>query len=256
MKYSFAVLGLPDNASGQGADVDRLLFFVHILMFALFVGWLGYFIYVLARFNKNRNPKSDYKGVTSHYSTYVEVSVAAIEAVLLVLLALPVWSRTVEQFPAKKDSTVIKIIGQQFQWNAWYPGTNGEFVKASEKLVAGDNPFGFDKTDVNFKNNFVIPTDFIVPVDKPVIAYISSLDVIHSFSCRAMRTMQDAIPGMSIPLHFTPVKTGTYMINCAQLCGAGHYAMKGTVKVVSPEEYEKWIAGKSKGGAGAGAGYE
>jgi len=61
---------------------------------------------------------------------------------------------------------------------------------------------------------------------------------------------------MVIPAHFTPTKTGTYMINCAQLCGAAHYTMKGTLKVVSPEDYQKWVAAKSTAGAGAGAGYE
>lgn len=248
--------GLPINVSGQGADVDKLILFVHVLMFALFIGWFVYFVTVLYRFHKKRNPVPDYRGVTSHVSTYVEGFVAIVEGVLLLLLALPVWSRTVDQFPKPSESTVIHIIAQQFQWNAWYAGTNGVFVKADSKLATGDNPFGFDKADVNFKDNFVVPKDFVVPVGKPVLAYISSLDVIHSFACRPLRAMQDAIPGMMFPLHFTPEKTGTYMINCAQLCGAGHYAMKGTIKVVSPEEYGKWVAGKSKGGAGAGAGYE
>ncbi len=256
MNCSFAFLGLPVDASGQGADVDHLLIAVHALMFLLFAGWLAYFLYVLVRYNKSRHPKADYKGVTSHYSTYVEGLVALIEAGLLIGLALPVWSRTVEHFPSEKESTVIRIIGQQFRWNAWYPGTNGVFVKADPKLIAGDNAFGFDKTDANFKNNFVVTTDFVVPVDKPVVAYISSQDVIHSFACRPMRAMQDAIPGMVIPLHFTPKLTGTYLINCAQLCGSGHYSMRGTMKVVSAAEYQKWVAGKSSAGAGAGAGYE
>lgn len=256
MNGSLAFLGLPINASGQGADVDHLIMAVHGLMFLLFVGWFCYFIYVLVRYNKTRNPKADYKGVTGHASTYVEGVVALIEAGLLIGLALPVWSRTVDHFPTEKESTVIKIIGQQFRWNAWYPGTNGVFVKADPKLMSGDNPFGFDKTDPNFKNNFVAATDFIVPADKPVVAYISSLDVIHSFACRPMRAMQDAIPGMVIPLHFTPKLPGTYLINCAQLCGAGHYSMRATLKVVPDAEYQKWVASKSSAGAGAGAGFE
>jgi len=259
MNSSFAFLGLPTNTSAQGADVDRLIIAVHCLMFLLFAGWLCYFVYVLIRFNKKRNPKADYAGVTNHASTYVEGIVALIEAGLLIGLALPVWSRTVEHFPSEKESTVINVVAQQFRWNAWYPGTNGVFVKADAKLITGDNALGFDKKDPNYKNNFVVSaSDFIVPVDKPVIAYISSLDVIHSFACRPLRTMQDAIPGMRIPLHFTPAKIGTYQINCAQLCGSGHYTMRGTIKVVSAEAYQKWVASKSvaTATAGAGAGYE
>jgi cytochrome c oxidase subunit 2 len=255
--YYISPIGhMPIDASGTGAGVDRLIIFVHALMGALFIGWVGYFIYVLFRFHKSRNPKADYKGVTNHASSYLEGVVALIEAVLLIGFAIPIWAHAVDQFPNAKDSTVIKVIAQQFQWNGWYPDTNGVFAAASQKFVSGDNPFGLDKDDPHYKSNFIVSKDLVVPVDKPVIAYISSLDVIHCFAVRPMRVTQDAIPGMVIPAHFTPVKTGTYMINCAQLCGAGHYTMKGTVKVVSADDYAKWVASKSSAGAGAGAGYE
>ena len=233
MHPSLALLGLPHDASKQGAGTDQLIVAVHTLMFVLFAGWFCYFVYVLFRFRTNRNPKADYHGVRSHASSYAELLIVLVEAVLLVGFALPIWSRAVEKFPSEKDSTVIRVVAQQYQWNAWYPSTNGVFVKADPKFVAGDNTFGFDKKDPNFKNNFVVPKDFLVPLGKPVIIYLSSLDVIHSFSCRSLRAMQDAIPGMSIPLHFSPAELGTYQINCAQLCGSGHYSMRGTVKVVS-----------------------
>ncbi len=67
---------------------------------------------------------------------------------------------------------------------------------------------------------------------------------------------QDAIPGMVIPAHFTPVKEGTYEINCAQLCGMGHYTMRGTIKVVSQADYDKWVAKMSKTSGGGGGNYE
>jgi cytochrome c oxidase subunit II len=247
---------LASDPNGQGAGVDQLIIFVHILMGALFVGWIGYFIYVLFRYHKSRNPRADYTGVTSHASTYLEGVVALIEAVLLIGFAIPIWAHAVDQFPKEKDSTVIKVIGQQFQWNGWYPDTNGVFATNNLKFVSGDNPFGLDKNDPHYKQNFIVSKDLVVPVNKPVIVYISSLDVIHCFAVKPMRVTQDAIPGMVIPAHFTPVKLGTYRINCAQLCGAGHYSMGGTLKVVSAEDYQKWAAAKSSAGAGAGAGFE
>jgi cytochrome c oxidase subunit 2 len=256
MNGSLAILGLPHDASLQGGGTDHLIVAVHALMFALFVGWLAFFLFVMFRFNQRRHPKADYEGVKSHASSYVEVIVALVEAVLLVGFAMPVWSRAVEKFPSEKDSTVIRVVAQQFQWNAWYPGKNGVFVKADPKFISGDNTFGFDKSDPNYKSNFVVAKDFLVPVGKPVIAYISSLDVIHSFAVRPLRAMQDAIPGMRIPVHFTPGEIGTYQINCAQLCGVSHFGMRGTIKVVSQADYDKWIAEKSKAGASAGGGYE
>jgi cytochrome c oxidase subunit 2 len=86
-----------------------------------------------------------------------------------------------------------------------------------------------------------------------VIIHLSSLDVIHSFKVFPMRVNQDAIPGMSIPIHFMPTKVGSYPINCAQLCGIGHATMKGVLKVLAPADYEKWLAEK---GAGAAGGFE
>jgi cytochrome c oxidase subunit 2 len=84
-----------------------------------------------------------------------------------------------------------------------------------------------------------------VVVNKPVIAYISSKDVIHSFKIIAMRVTQDAIPGMRLPVWFRPTKEGRYQINCAQLCGNSHSAMaSGTLVVESQEAFDKWVAGK------------
>src|SRR5665213_4153677 len=254
--YYISPSHLPVNDSGQGAGVDQVIIWVHILMAALFVGWLGYFFYVVFRFSKARNPKADYVGVRSHASTYLEGIVAIFEAVLLIGFAIPVWSRAVDKFPNEKDSTVIKLIAQQFTWNGWYPGPHGVFCAQDKKFVSGDNTFGLDKSDPHFKENFFVAKDLLVPVDKPVIVYISSLDVIHCFASKPLRVTQDAIPGMVIPAHFTPTKVGKYQINCAQLCGNGHYSMRGTIQVVSQKDYDKWVADKSKAGAGAGGGYE
>jgi cytochrome c oxidase subunit II len=254
--YYISPTHLPVNDSGQGAGVDQLIVWVHILMGALFVGWLGYFFYVIFRFSKARNPKADYVGVRSHASTYLEGIVAIFEAVLLIGFAIPVWSRAVDKFPSEKDSTVIKLIAQQFTWNGWYPGPHGVFCAQDEKFVSGDNTFGLDKNDPHFKENFFVAKDLVVPIDKPVIVYISSLDVIHCFASKPLRVTQDAIPGMVIPAHFTPTKLGKYQINCAQLCGNGHYSMRGTIEVKTQAKYDEWVAAKSKAGAGAGGGYE
>src|SRR5277367_4149103 len=90
---------LASDPAGHGAEVDRLILFVHVLMGALFVGWIGYFIYVLFRYHKSRNPKADYTGVTSHASTYLEGVVALIEGVLLIGFAIPIWAMPLTSFP-------------------------------------------------------------------------------------------------------------------------------------------------------------
>jgi cytochrome c oxidase subunit 2 len=85
-------------------------------------------------------------------------------------------------------------------------------------------------------------------VNRPVIVRISSKDVIHSFGLPYMRVKQDAIPGMVVPVHFTPVKTSgdeTWEIACAQLCGLGHYRMRGQYHVQTKEDFDKWMASQT-----------
>jgi cytochrome c oxidase subunit 2 len=249
------LLGLPPLASAQGRHVDNLIIYVHWLMIALFVGWLAFFLYTLVRFRRSRSPKADYEGVRSHASSYLECAVAAVEGVLLVLVAVPMWAKAVDKFPDKKQATVIHVVGQQFNWNALYAGKDGEFGRQDMRLVSATNLFGLDPSDPRSKDCVPITGlgEMHVPVNKPVICYISSKDVIHSFKVIAMRVTQDAIPGMRVPTWFTPNKEGRYQINCAQLCGNSHYAMSsGMLVVESAEAFNKWLASK----AGAATSFE
>ncbi len=101
----------------------------------------------------------------------------------------------------------------------------------------------------------MVTEPFLLPVNRPVIARTSSMDVIHCFKLVSMRVTQDVIPGLTIPVHFTPTKIGDFSITCAQLCGSGHASMRGAFKVVSQADYDKWFAEKSKAG-GAGGSFE
>lgn len=241
-------LNLPILASEGGADSDRLIALLHWLMFALFIGWITYFLYTLFRFRQTTGTKADYHGVRSHFSNYVELLVAGIEAVLLIVVAYPVWARYTSGFPKESESTTIQVVGQQFAWNARYAGKDATFGKQDMARVGQDNLFGVDPNDPHGKDDVQVLNELHVPVNKPVICYISSKDVIHSFRIMAMRATQDAIPGMRVPIWFKPVKEGTFQIYCAQLCGNGHAAMAGGRLVVeSQEAYGKWLGAKSGG---------
>lgn len=247
------LLGLPELASVHGADVDKLIIYVHYLMVVLFVGWGAYFLYTLWRFRKGRNPKADYVGVTGHASSYLEVAVAAVEVVLLVGFAVPLWAKVVDKFPAEKDAQVLRVAAQQFAWSARYPGADGKFGKQDISLVSPENPMGLvqfneklKETDPEGKDDINLPAnaEIVIPVDKEIIVSVTSLDVIHSFKVLPLRVTQDAIPGMRIPIHFKATHTNTYQINCAQLCGVGHSTMKGILKVVPQAEFDAWIKTK------------
>jgi cytochrome c oxidase subunit 2 len=239
------LLGLPVLASEHGKRVDDLIIYVHWLMIALFVGWLAYFAYALFRFHHTRNPKANYAGVKSHASSYIEVAVAVVEGILLMGLAIPLWARAVDT-PSVKNAVLIQVVAQQFAWNVRYPGKDGAFGKQDMHWVAMDNVFGIDPNDPAGKDDVQTLNEVHVVANRPVVIYLSSKDVIHSFKVISMRITQDAIPGMRIPIHFTPTKEGIYQINCAQLCGNGHSAMSGGRLIVeSQEAFDKWIASKT-----------
>lgn len=242
------LLGLPVLASEHGQGVNNLIIYIHLLMITLFVGWLCYFLYALWRFNGKRNAAADYAGVKNHASSYLEVGVAGVEALLLIFVAVPLWARAVEAFPKASESTVVQVVAQQFNWNFRYAGRDGALGQQDMRFVAETNIFGVHPADPAGKDDAQVLNEMHVPVNKPVIAYISSKDVIHSFKIPAMRVTQDAIPGMRIPIHFKPTKEGSYRIYCAQLCGNGHAAMaQGLLVVDSPEAYDKWLASKTVG---------
>jgi cytochrome c oxidase subunit 2 len=246
------LLGLPVLASEHGQQVDNLIIYVHWLMIVLFVGWLAYFAYTLFRFHHSRNPKADYFGVRNHASNYIEGAVAIVEGVLLVAVAVPFWAKAVEKFPKESESTRVQLVAQQFNWNFRYPGKDGEFGRQEMALVTSENVFGVDPNDPKGKDDVQVPNELHVPLvkgadglNKPVIIYISSKDVIHSFKVIALRVTQDAIPGMRIPIWFRPTTEGRFQINCAQLCGNAHSQMSsGFLVVESQEKFDKWLASK------------
>jgi cytochrome c oxidase subunit II len=246
------LLGLPVVASEHGKDVDHLLLYVHGLMLVLFIGWLAFFIFALIRFRRSANPKANYHGVKSHASNYLEGAVALVELVLLAAVAVPFWARAVDKFPKATDSTVVQVVAQQFAWNVRYPGKDGVFGKQDMRWVTSENVFGVDPNDSAGKDDVQTLNEIHVPLVRnadgefrPVIVYISSKDVVHSFKVIALRVTQDAIPGMRIPIWFRPTREGRFQINCAQLCGNGHSSMsQGFIIVESPEAYNKWLASK------------
>jgi cytochrome c oxidase subunit 2 len=244
--FARRVLRLPELASTNGKAVDDLMVYVHWLMLVLFVGWSLYFVYVLWRFSAARHPKADYEGSKSKLPKYSEIGVVLVEAVLLVGIAIPLWAKNVDNFPKPEESTVVQIMAQQFAWNARYPGTNGVFGRQDMKLISNDNVFGVDPADPAGQDDVQVFNEIHVVVNKPVLIYLSSKDVIHSLKLVAMRITQDASPGLRIPCTFTPTKEGRYQIECAQLCGNGHAAMAGGFIVVQSQAgFDAWLKSKS-----------
>ncbi len=239
-------LGLPEQASTHAGDIDHMISLLHWLMLVLFVGWGSFFVYVLFRFRASANPRADYLGAKGKLSKGLEIGIVVIEMVLLVFYAIPAWATRMDDLPAESEATVVRVVAEQFAWNAHYPGADGKFGRTEAAKVAADNPVGLDRTDPIAKDDIVTINQLNLPVDKPVLIHLSSKDVIHSFGIPQIRVKQDAVPGMDIPVWFIPNKVGDYEVNCSQLCGLGHYRMRGFVGIKTEAEYRNWLAEEAK----------
>ena len=215
------------------------------------------FIYSLIKFRSSKNKKASYKGVESHYSSILEAAVAVIEVVILFGFAFPIWAERVNDVPDSRDAVHLRVVAQQYAWNIHYPGPDGIFGKVSSELVdEQENPIGLDRSSDNASDDFFTINQLHIPVNQDIRIDLTSKDVIHNFKLPELRVSQDAIPGMSIPVHFKATSTSeeflkttigtkregkSLEIACAQLCGLGHYRMKGYLTITEQDEYITWL---------------
>jgi cytochrome c oxidase subunit 2 len=251
-------LGIPAAASAHAGELDQMLVLVHWLMFVLFIGWGAFFVFVLVKFRRGANPNASYVGAKGKFAKSTEVAVALIEVILLVFYAIPAWAKRVTQFPSGSDAVVVRVVAEQFAWNIQYPGADGKFGRTDPKLVSADNPLGLDRKDPDAKDDVTTINQLNLPVGHPILVHLSSKDVIHSFGLYEMRIKQDAVPGLEMPVWFVPTVTTAdmraqlknptfdYEITCSQLCGLGHYRMRGFITVMSDADYQKWMAEQVK----------
>ncbi|MEC7935069.1 MAG: hypothetical protein VX578_01560 [Candidatus Neomarinimicrobiota bacterium] len=251
-------LGLPISISSSGPAIDETIVLMHWLMLFLFIGWGTFFIVSLIKFRKSKSPQADYVGVKSHMSTVFEVAVALIEIILLIGFSFPIWANRVNDVPTSNQDIIhVRVVAQQYAWNIHYPGPDGLFGNLKSELVDEvSNPIGLDRSSFGASDDFFTINQFHIPVNKKIRIDLSTKDVIHSFKLPELRVGQDAIPGMTIPIHFeatmtseqflkqmvgTPREGKGLEIACAQLCGLGHYRMKGYLTVETEDEYNDWL---------------
>jgi cytochrome c oxidase subunit II len=162
-------------------------------------------------------------------------------AVGLAVLGRNAWAG-VRFTPPAADAIQVEVTTNQFVFTFRYPGADGKFGRLDPALVSAPagNPLGIDSNDPAGRDDIVTAT-LTVPVNHPVEVLLRSQDVVHNFFVRELRLQQDAVPGMVIPVHFTPDRIGQYEIVCTQLCGLGHYKMHSLLYVVSQPDYDAFL---------------
>ena len=144
---------------------------------------------------------------------------------------------------ASRTAMQVEVTGMQFVWTMRYPGPDRTFGRTDPSLVdaGAGNPLGLDARDRHAKDDFVT-SELVLPAGREVDVALKAQDVIHGFAVPEMRLKQNAIPGETVHLHFTPSVPGTYAILCTQLCGLGHYRMAATLRVLSPSDFNGWLS--------------
>jgi cytochrome c oxidase subunit 2 len=141
------------------------------------------------------------------------------------------------------DVVRVQALGQQFAFYFRYPGADGQFgpIHVDKIDASVGNYFGLDRARDPASKDDIESATLVLPVNRPVELVLGAQDVIHSFYVRELRIQQDMVPGMQIPVRFTPTKIGKYEIVCTQLCGLGHYRMRAYLQVMPEMEFEQWM---------------
>lgn len=233
---------IPAAASSHATSLDAVLLSVHAHMLLIFVAWLAVFVYALIRFRKGANPEPRQQGVRGMWPAIAIGGVIVGDVAILAALALPAWSERNEPPPAGVASIEVRITAEQFAWNIHYPGPDRVFGRTDAGLISATNPLGIDRQDPAANDDIGLLNVLTLPIDRTVVVQLMSRDVVHSFTLNEMRVKQDANPGMVSRVWFTPIATGQWEIACSQLCGLGHYRMRGEYRIVTPQEFDAWQA--------------
>lgn len=234
---------LPEAASAHAAMLDAVLVDVHWHALAVFLVWSVIFVTALVRFREGRSPEPRAAGPGMLWPAVAIAAVILGDVVLLATRALPAWNARMAPPAAGVEATLeIHVAAEQFAWNIHYPGPDGRFGRTGAAFISAANPVGIDRNDPAAADDIGLVNLLVLPLGRTIVVQLTSRDVVHSFTLPQMRVKQDATPGMTARTWFTPTAPGAWEIGCSQLCGLGHYRMRGDYRVVPQDEWEEWQA--------------
>jgi cytochrome c oxidase subunit 2 len=237
---------LPIAASADAADLDAVLRAVHVHMAVQLIAWGLFFLYVLVRYRRAAQPHARYAGLKPLVPVLAIGAVIVGDALVLATSALPVWYARAAPPASSPPPLEVRVIAEQFAWNIHYPGPDGKFGRSGLEFISASNPVGIDRSDPDARDDIGLLNTLMLPIGRTVIVELTSRDVIHSFTLNEMRVRQDATPGLTVRTWFTPIVAGRWNIACSQLCGLGHYRMRGEYTVMTGEEWDGWMRAEVK----------
>ena len=196
--------------------------------------------YAVFRFRHRENRQALYEPENKKLEWQL---IALTTAGIVVLLApgLYSWAKVVD---APKDAAVVEVVGKQWHWSYRFPGKDGVLGTVNPRFISDSNPFGLNPEDPNGQDDILITSQELhLPVGKPVKLMLRSTDVVHDFAVAQFRVKMDFVPGMVTHIWLTPTRNGSYDVLCEELCGIGHFTMRGKVTVEDDASFQAWLAG-------------
>ena len=204
----------------------------------VFIAVILFMAYCCIRFRYRKDARAEYRPENSKLEWWLTI-LTTVGVVAMLTPGLFVWNQFVT-VPA--GAAEFEALGQQWSWSYRYPGKDGVLGTTDPRNVSDDNPYGINPKDPNGQDDILVDGDELhLQLGQPVKALLRSLDVLHDFYVPEFRAKMDLIPGMITYFWLTPTRTGTFDILCFELCGTGHYAMRGTVVVEEKSAFEAWL---------------
>ena len=194
--------------------------------------------YCLIRFRARPGSRAAYHPENKKLEWWlIGITTAGIAAMLAP--GLSIWASYVT---APSDAMVVEAIGQQWNWQYRLPGKDGKLGLVDAKKINNDNPFGMNRSDPNGQDDILVPSQELhLPLGKPVKILLRSIDVLHNFTVPQFRAKMDLVPGSITYIWITPTRVGSFDLLCNELCGVGHFAMRGKIVVEEPVAYQAWL---------------
>ena len=205
----------------------------------VFVAVNLFMAYCVIKFRHKKGARATYEPENKKLEYWL-TGLTAVGVAAMLTPGLFVWAKFVD---VPEEAHVVEALGQQWHWTYRYPGEDGKLGEVDAERISNENPFGIDPEDPNGQDDVVVYNpEAHVPLDQPVKFLLRSKDVLHNFTVAQFRVKMDLVPGMNTFLWLTPTKTGRYELLCEELCGIGHYAMRGAIVVDEADDFDTWLA--------------
>ncbi len=223
------------------ASIDLTVNITFWITGVVFVALNAFLIWVIIRYRHRDGLKAHYEPESHKLEWWLTV-ITTVGVIALLAPGLWVWGRIVN---VPDDAEVVEVVGQQWHWAFRFPGEDGVLGQTSIKDMNADNPLGLKQEDPAGLDDILITDgELHLAIDKTYKFVLRSKDVLHNFTVPQFRVKMDLVPGMTPYIWATMTRTGRFDILCEELCGIGHFAMRGSIVVEEQSAFEDWLESK------------